>query len=86
MNLVGAMAGLAFGIGLAGLLEYLDTSLRTDDDVVMAVSLPVLAMIPLMVTTAEERQKSRGRWLVVGSAAAAVALGTAALLWKVAAH
>jgi protein tyrosine kinase modulator len=86
MNLVGAMAGLALGVGLAGLLEYLDTSLRTDDDVVIAVSLPVLAMIPLMVTTAEERQKLRGRWLVVGSAAAAVALGTAALLWKVAAH
>jgi hypothetical protein len=86
MNLIGALAGLALGIGLAGLLEYLDTSLRTDDDVVAAVSLPVLAMIPLMVTTAEERLKLRGRWLVVGSAAAAVALGTAALLWKVASH
>jgi polysaccharide chain length determinant protein (PEP-CTERM system associated) len=86
MNLIGAMAGLALGLGFAGLLEYLDTSLRTDDDVVTAVSLPVLAMIPLMVTSAEERQKLRGRWLVVGSAAAAVALGMAAILWKVAAH
>jgi hypothetical protein len=43
-------------------------------------------MIPLMVTTAEERLKLRGRWLVVGGAAAAVAVGTAALLWKVASH
>jgi polysaccharide chain length determinant protein (PEP-CTERM system associated) len=86
MNLVGAVAGLAIGLGLAGLLEFLDTSLRTDDDVVTAVSLPVLAMIPLMVTSLEERQKLRGRWLVVASAATAVALGTAALLWKVAAR
>jgi hypothetical protein len=86
MNLVGAIAGLALGLGLAGLLEFLDTTLRTDDDVLTAVSLPVLAMIPLMVTSAEKRQQLRGRWLVVASAAVAIALGTAALFWKVAAH
>ncbi len=86
MNLVGAIAGLTLGVGLAALLEYLDTTLRTDDDVVVAVSLPVLAMIPLMVTSVEERQKMRARWVVIASAAAAVALCTAALLWKVAAH
>jgi len=86
MNLVGAMAGLALGVGLVLLLEYLDTSLRTDDDVVMAVSLPVLAMIPLMTTSIEERKKMRARWLMFGSAAVAVVLCCAAILWKVAAR
>jgi uncharacterized protein involved in exopolysaccharide biosynthesis len=86
MNLMGALGGLGLGLGLAALLEYRDTSLRTDDDVVTAVALPVLAMIPMMVTTAEERQRLRNRWLIVGSAAAAVVLCTAAFLWKVAAH
>ena len=41
MNLVGAIAGLALGLGLVALFEYFDTSLRTDDDVVTAVELPL---------------------------------------------
>ena len=86
LNLMGAMAGLAIGLGLVSLIEYRDTSLRTDDDVVLAVSLPVLATIPLMVTKAEEHQRMRARWLMVGSAAAAAVLSIAALLWKVAAR
>jgi polysaccharide chain length determinant protein (PEP-CTERM system associated) len=84
INLMGALAGLGIGLGLATLLEYRDTTLRTDDDVVMAVSLPVLAMIPMMVTSVEQRQRLRARWLVIASAAAALVLCTAALLWKVA--
>ena len=34
--------------GLTALLEYLDSSLKTEDDVVQALMLPVLALIPLM--------------------------------------
>jgi polysaccharide chain length determinant protein (PEP-CTERM system associated) len=86
MYLMGAFAGLALGLGFAVLLEYLDTTLRTDDDVITAVGLPVLAMIPMIVTTVEERQRLRARWLMVASAAAAVVLCTAAILWKVAAR
>ena len=80
------MGGIALGLGLAALLEYRDTSLRTDDDVIAAVALPVLAMIPLMVTTAEERTNVRSRWLMLGGAAAALLVCTAALIWKVTAH
>jgi len=86
MNLMGAMAGLVLGLSLAGLLEYRDTSLRTDDDVVTSIGLPVLAMIPMMVTSAEERRRARRRWMMVFTAAATMVMVTAVILWKVAAH
>jgi hypothetical protein len=83
LNLMGALAGLGLGLALAALIEYRDTTLRTDDDVAVTIALPVLAMIPMMVTSAEQRQRLRARWLVVASAATVVVLGTAAVLWKV---
>jgi polysaccharide chain length determinant protein (PEP-CTERM system associated) len=42
----GLGGGLAFGLGLAFLLEVQDTSLRTESDVENALELPVLAMVP----------------------------------------
>jgi polysaccharide chain length determinant protein (PEP-CTERM system associated) len=86
MNLMGALAGLAIGLGLAALIEYRDTTLRTDDDVVTSIGLPVLAMIPMMITSVEERRHIRNRWIMVATAAAAMVMFTAALIWKVAAH
>jgi hypothetical protein len=80
---MGVLAGLALGLALAALIEYRDTTLRTDDDVAVTIALPLLAMIPMMVTSAEQRQRLRARWLVVASAATVVVLGTAAVLWKV---
>ena len=47
LNLVlGALAGLALGVGLAFFLEYLDTSLKSMDDIENCLGLPVLAVIP----------------------------------------
>jgi polysaccharide chain length determinant protein (PEP-CTERM system associated) len=51
--LLGALFGLGLGIGLAALLEYLDSSLRSDVDVHAALGMPVLAMIPVMHTAGE---------------------------------
>ena len=42
----GAIMGLAFGIGLAFFLEYLDTSVKTLEDVERYLEVPVLAVIP----------------------------------------
>ena len=65
LNLMGAGAGLAFGLGFVMLLEYRDTSLRTEADVAAALSLPVLATIPLLTTPESDRRKRRRTRLLV---------------------
>jgi len=47
LNLVlGAVVGLIFGLGIAFFLEYLDTSVKTLEDVERYLQIPVLAVIP----------------------------------------
>ncbi len=43
---VGVVVGLILGIGLAFFIEYLDTSVKTIDDVERALQAPVLGVIP----------------------------------------
>jgi capsular exopolysaccharide synthesis family protein len=43
---LGALVGLVVGIGLAFFIEYLDTSVKTMDDVENLLGVPVLAIIP----------------------------------------
>ncbi len=50
LNTAGALAGLVLGAAFVFLLEWRDTSLKTDDDVKIALSLPVLALVPFMQT------------------------------------
>lgn len=83
---MGALIGFAIGLGLAILLEYRDTSLKTDDDVLTALTIPVLAMVPIMMTKADVRRRQRLR-LAGGLAAmlivvAGVAAATWYLVWK----
>ncbi|MBU6170473.1 MAG: polysaccharide biosynthesis tyrosine autokinase [Verrucomicrobia bacterium] len=47
LNLVlGAVVGLIFGVGIAFFLEYLDTSIKSLEDVERYLQVPVLAVIP----------------------------------------
>jgi succinoglycan biosynthesis transport protein ExoP len=43
---LGALVGLVVGLGLAFFIEYLDTSVKTMDDVETLLGVPVLAIIP----------------------------------------
>lgn len=43
---LGVVLGLMFGVGLAVLLEFIDTSIRTPSDVGRRVDLPLLGMVP----------------------------------------
>lgn len=49
--LLAAVIGLVFGVGLAFFIEYLDTSVKTLDDVEKYLRVPVLAVIPRDVAT-----------------------------------
>ena len=44
--ILGALVGLGLGVGVAFLLEYMDTSLKTIEDIEKQVGLPVLTWIP----------------------------------------
>jgi protein tyrosine kinase modulator len=83
LNLIGLLGGLAFGLAIVGLLEYRDTKLRTDDDVVISLALPVLAVIPAMVTHAEQLQRKRRKLILAVSTSLVVVLGVAAVVvWQ----
>ena len=82
INMLGALAGLAIGLGFAVLLEYRDTSLRTEDDVVAALSLPVLALVPTMSTMLERERRRRRRMILASSGVVVVLIGVATVAWK----
>ncbi len=83
IDLLGAFAGLGLGLGLAGLLEYRDSSLRSEEDVILALALPVLALVPTMMTRSERRQQRQRRVIALSSAAVALLLCVAAVAWKI---
>jgi polysaccharide chain length determinant protein (PEP-CTERM system associated) len=82
LNLMGAALGLGLGLALAALIEYRDKSLRTEEDVVMVLALPVLALVPTMTTALERQKQRRLKLLVMASGLAGVALCVAAVAWK----
>jgi polysaccharide chain length determinant protein (PEP-CTERM system associated) len=67
----GSVGGLGLGLLLIGFLEYRDSSFKTEDDVVRVLSLPVLALVPLMSSDRDKRirrrrQLLRGTMLALG--------------------
>jgi uncharacterized protein involved in exopolysaccharide biosynthesis len=70
----GAVAGLLLGLGLAGFLEYRDTSFKREDDVVRLLTLPVLALVPVMASDKEQRVLHRRR-LALDAVAVIVLVG-----------
>ena len=82
MNLMGAAAGLGLGLALVFLLEWRDTSLRTEADVLTALSLPVLAIVPAIETKKEIVTRRRRRLAVAAAAVVLVMSTAAAAAWK----
>src|SRR4029450_4137765 len=82
INLLGAVGGLALGLGLAAFLEYRDASFRSQDEVTAVLSLPVLAQIPLIATPDELQQRRRRRHMIAAAAVSAAVVVTAAL-WRI---
>jgi polysaccharide chain length determinant protein (PEP-CTERM system associated) len=59
INVGGTGAGLAFGVLLVALLEYRDSSFTSEDDVVRLLNVRVLALVPMMISDAEQRSRKR---------------------------
>jgi polysaccharide chain length determinant protein (PEP-CTERM system associated) len=82
ITLLGAAVGLGVAFAFAAFMEYRDTSVRSEEEILRTLSLPVFAAIPRMTATSDLR---RHRRLVMASMAAAtvavVALAVASL-WR----
>ena len=82
INLGGLAGGVVFGRLLIGLLEVRDESIKTESDVVAVLDLPVLALVPIVITTADRRRR-RMRRVVAATGFLVVALGIGAVIaWK----
>jgi protein tyrosine kinase modulator len=79
----GSIAGLLLGLALVGFLEYRDSSFKTEEDVLRVLSLPILALVPQLVSERERRAAHR-RKRIVGAAAAVAVLGSVAAvaIWR----
>ncbi|MBP7569177.1 MAG: hypothetical protein KBA95_03845 [Acidobacteria bacterium] len=73
----GAMFGLLTGLGGIGARVFLDRSVHSERDVITTFALPVLAIVPVLKTTADRRRQRRRRRLI---RSAAVIVGIAVVL------
>src|SRR5262249_27484238 len=60
----GVGGGLAIAVLFISLMEYRDSSFRCDEEVSKTLSLPVLAMVPTLVSEREFRGARRRRWAI----------------------
>jgi len=79
INLGGAAMGLSLGIVLVTLLEWRDSSFRTDDEVSTLLTLPVLAVVPLMQSD-DDRARAKRRRLVMNVGLGSTVIGCLAVL------
>ena len=75
LNAMGAAIGLGVGLFLAGLLEVRDRTFRQADDIVEVLKLPVIALVPRVITTTERRRERMKRRLASAAAAVLVLAG-----------
>jgi polysaccharide chain length determinant protein (PEP-CTERM system associated) len=74
INAGGLVLGLLLGLGLALLLEVRDSSFRTDADVIDVLSIPVLTMVPRIITAEEIKTRHRRRVVLSVAGMTCVAL------------
>jgi polysaccharide chain length determinant protein (PEP-CTERM system associated) len=79
--LMAAALGLFLGIGVLGVIEYRDMTLRTEDEIVRTLVLPVIAAIPIMTAIADARRRKRNR-LLLGTATAMTIVGLSVAVWR----
>jgi polysaccharide chain length determinant protein (PEP-CTERM system associated) len=81
ITLIALGIGITLGLALAGFLEYRDTSLRTEDEIVKMLVLPVVAAIPVMSSIGERRRHRRNLFLTGMASLMLVAGALVGMLW-----
>ncbi len=82
LNAVGIFLGLLVGVGIVAALEFMDSTLKSEEDIRTILELPVIATIPVFapkVGAGAMGQRIRG--LLTGAGAAILAAG-AAIAWS----
>jgi polysaccharide chain length determinant protein (PEP-CTERM system associated) len=79
--LLAAAMGLFLAVVVLGIIEYRDQTLRTEDEMVRTLILPVIAAIPLMTAIADARRRQRNR-IVTGAVTAMTLVGLTVAVWK----
>ena len=77
--LVGLLAGLAGGVGLAFLLDNLNTSFKRSEDINNYVNVPLLATIPNLITRGSILEQRRAQGLLVLASIGTLAVGIVCL-------
>lgn len=79
--LIAAALGLLLSFAILGVVEYRDQTLRTEDEIVRTLVLPVIAAIPLMTAVADMRRRKRNR-ILLGTATAMTIVGLSVAVWR----
>jgi polysaccharide chain length determinant protein (PEP-CTERM system associated) len=79
--LIGVGLGLGLGLALLVISELRDRTIRAEEEVLAALNLPVVGLVPRIIT-ANDRRQLRRRRLLWSFAALAVCVGLAALRWR----
>jgi polysaccharide chain length determinant protein (PEP-CTERM system associated) len=82
LTMLGAASGLGLAVLLVGILEYRDTSFRTDQDLIQALALPVVAVVPNLLTAAERHLRRRRRWMLSSGGLVVLLVAGVVLFWK----
>ena len=78
INLLGSIGGLALGVVLAFATEFLGFSITIPQQILAATGVPVLGVIPIILTGADRLQ--RRRWTIAGAATGLMAVLVAGAL------
>ena len=79
---IGAVLGMLIGVGFGAFLEYRDTSLRNEDEILRTLVLPVLAAIPILTAVADRGRRKRVVAATVAATVLTIAGLAAASLWR----
>ena len=68
LNAIGIFLGLMIGLGIVAALEFMDGTLKSEEDIRTVLGLPVIATIPIFAPKAPGGAvRQRLRWLVSGA-------------------